>query len=82
MSELQSISHNYLWMRCKPCEDQPMTAVAHLIKLKGKTSKVADIVNKAVCTKCGYTELPEFRIIYRGASDTAMLGAVGKVRAD
>ena len=45
-------------------------------------TKVADIVNKAVCTKCGCKEVPEFRIIYRGASDAAMLGAVGKVRAD
>ena len=59
-----------------------MTAVAYLIKLKGKTTKVADIVSKAVCTKCGCKEVPEFRIIYWCASDAAMLGAVGKVRAD
>ena len=59
-----------------------MTDVADLIKLKGKTTKVADIVGKAVCTKCGCKEVPEFRIIYWGASDAAMLGAVGKVRAD
>ena len=82
MSELQSISHNHLWMRCKLREHQPMTAVADLTKLKGKTTKVADIVSKAVCTKCGCKEVPEFRIIYWGASDAAMLGAVGKVRAD
>ena len=69
-------------MLFKLCEHQPMTAVAYLIKLKGKTTKVADIVSKAVCTKCGCKEVPEFRIIYRGASDAAMLGAVGKVRAD
>ncbi len=82
MSELQSISHNHIWMRCRLCSHQSMTSVADLIKYKGKTTKVAEIVNKAVCSKCGCSEVPEYRIIYRGASESAMLGAVGKVEAD
>jgi len=53
VSELQSISHSHIWMRYKLCEHQSMTSVIDLIRLKGKTTKVAEIVNKAVCSKFG-----------------------------
>ena len=82
MSELQSISHNHIWMRCKLCKHHSMTSVADLIRLKGKTTKVAEIINKAICSKCGCSEVPEYRIIYRGASEAAMLGAVGRDGTD
>lgn len=80
MSELQSISH--IWMRCKLCIHQSMTSVTNSIRLKGKTTKVAEILNKTVCSKCGCSEVPEYRIIYLDASESAMLSAVREVRAD
>ena len=87
MSELQSISHNHIWMRCSVIIGMLRCSVircsvADLMRLKGKTTKVAEIINKAICSKCGCSEVPEYRIIYRGASEAAMLGAVGRDGTD
>ena len=57
-----------------------MTSVADF-NIK-ENHKVTEIINKAICSKCGCSEVPEYRIIYRGASESAMLGAVGKDGAD
>ena len=59
-----------------------MTSVTDLIRLKGKTIKVTQIINKAICSKCRCSEVPEYVIIYRGASEAAMLGALGRDGAD
>ena len=73
MTQLQHITMNHLSFEC-PCGHSPLVPVKEMIQRYGGETTVEDVRAKARCSLCGQ-RLFEFRIVYRGASFDALLGA-------
>ena len=78
---LATIRSHHLYLECA-CGRGAEVSVADAIGLLGHSANVGDVVDKARCAACGAKSVRQVRIVYKGASDTAMAGAVGKVDDD
>ena len=74
MTQLQHISANHLSFECKSCGHSPLVPVQDMIKLDGAETTVDHVRAKARCSSCGQKTF-EFRIVYRGGSYDALIGA-------
>ena len=73
MTQLKHISANHLSFEC-PCGHSPLISVQDMIKLYGGETTVDAVRAKARCSLCGQKTY-EFRIVYRGGSYDALMGA-------
>ncbi len=78
---LATIRSHHLYLECA-CGRGAELSVADAIRRLGHGANVGDVVDKARCGACGAKSVSEVRIVYKGASDTAMAGAAGKVDHD
>jgi hypothetical protein len=78
---LATIRSHHLYLECA-CGRGAEVSVADAIGRLGHGANVGDVVDKARCAACGAKSVKEVRIVYKGASDTAMAGAAGKVDDD
>ena len=78
---LATIQSHHLYLECA-CGRGAEVSVADAIGRLGHGANVGDVVDKARCVACGAKSVREVRIVYKGASDTAMAGAAGKVDHD
>ena len=74
MTQLQHITMNHLSFECKSCGHAPLVPVTAMIKLYGAETTVDHVRAKARCSSCGQKTF-EFRIVYRGGSYDALMGA-------
>ena len=74
MTQLQHITMNHLSFECQSCGHSPLLAVTEMIKRYGGEISVDDVRAKARCSLCGQKTF-EFRIVYRGGSYDALMGA-------
>ena len=74
MTQLQHITMNHLSFECKSCGHAPLVPVTAMIELYGAETTVDHVRAKARCSSCGQKAF-EFRIVYRGGSFDALLGA-------
>ena len=74
MTQLQHITMNHLSFECKSCGHSPLVPVTAMIERYGGDTTVDHVRAKARCSSCGQKSF-EFRIVYRGASFDALLGA-------
>lgn len=82
MTQLKHITMNDLSFECQSCGHSPLIPVQEMIKRYGGETTVDHVRAKARCSLCGQ-RLFEFRIVYRGASFDALLGAENStVRGD
>ncbi|MDC3368110.1 hypothetical protein OAV83_00625 [bacterium] len=82
MTQLKHITMNDLSFECQSCGHSPLIPVTEMIKRYGGETTVDHVRAKARCSLCGL-RLFEFRIVYRGASFDALLGAENStVRGD
>lgn len=82
MTQLKHITMNDLSFECQSCGHSPLIPVQEMIKRYGGETTVDHVRSKARCSLCGQ-RLFEFRIVYRGASFDALLGAENStVRGD
>ena len=73
MTQLQHITMNHLSFEC-PCGHSPLIPVQEMIKRYGGETTVDAVRAKARCSLCGQKTF-EFRIVYRGGSYDALMGA-------
>lgn len=78
---LATIRSHHLYLECA-CGRGAEVSVADAIGRLGHSANIDDVVDKARCVACGAKSVREVRIVYKGASDTAMAGAAGKVEHD
>ena len=74
MTQLQHITMNYLSFECKSCGYAPLVPVTAMIKRYSGETTVNHVRAKARCSLCGQKTF-EFRIVYRGGSYDALMGA-------
>ena len=74
MTQLQHISMNHLSFECKSCGHAPLVPVTAMIERYGGETTVDYVRAKARCSSCGQKSF-EFRIVYRGGSYDALIGA-------
>jgi hypothetical protein len=75
---LATIRSHHLYLECT-CGRGAEVSVADAIGRLGHSANASDVVEKARCAACGKKSVKEVRIVYKGASDTAMAGAAGTV---
>jgi redox-regulated HSP33 family molecular chaperone len=73
MTQLQHITMNHLNFEC-PCGHCPLIPVTEMIKRNGSETSIDAVRAKARCSFCGQKTF-EFRIVYRGGSYDALMGA-------
>ena len=73
MTQLQHIAAKHLSFEC-PCGHSPLIPVQEMIKRYGDETTVDAVRAKARCSSCGQKTF-EFRIVYRGGSYDALIGA-------
>ena len=73
MTQLQHITMNHLSFECS-CGHSPLIPVQDMIRLYGAETTVDAVRAKARCSLCGQKTY-EFRIVYRGGSYDALMGA-------
>lgn len=78
---LATIRSHHLYLECA-CGRGAEVSVLGAIGCLGQSANVGDVVDKARCTACGAKSVAEVRIIYKGASDSAMGGAAERVDDD
>lgn len=78
---LATIRSHHLYLECA-CGRGAEVSVADAIGRLGHGANVGDVVGKARCAACGAKSVREVRIVYKGASDTAMAGAAERVDDD
>jgi transcription elongation factor Elf1 len=74
MTQLQHITMNHLSFECKSCGHAPLVPVTAMIERYGGETTVNHVRAKARCSSCGQKTF-EFRIVYRGGSYDALMGA-------
>ena len=74
MTQLQHITMNHLSFECQSCGHSPLIPVQDMIGLYGGETTVDHVRAKARCSSCGQKTF-EFRIVYRGGSYDALMGA-------
>jgi Zn finger protein HypA/HybF involved in hydrogenase expression len=74
MTQLQHITMNHLSFECKSCGHSPLIPVQEMIERHGAETTVDAVRAKARCSSCGQKTF-EFRIVYRGGSYDALMGA-------
>ena len=65
---------NHLSFECKSCGHAPLVPVTAMIERYGGETTVDHVRAKARCSSCGQKTF-EFRIVYRGGSYDALIGA-------
>lgn len=78
---LATIRSHHLYLECA-CGRGAEVSVADAIGRLGYSANVGDVCDKARCAACGAKSVSEVRIVYKGASDTAMAGAAESVDDD
>ena len=78
MTQLQHITMNHLSFECS-CGHSPLIAVQDMVRLYGGETTVDHVRAKARCSSCGQKTF-EFRIVYRGGSYDALMGAANTER--
>ena len=73
MPQLQHITMNHLSFEC-PCGHASLIPVKEMIERYGAETTVDAVRAKARCSLCGQKTY-EFRIVYRGGSYDALMGA-------
>lgn len=73
MIQLQHNTMNHLSFEC-PYGHSPLIPVQDMIRLYGGETTVDHVRAKARCSLCGQKAF-EFRIVYRGGSYDALIGA-------
>ena len=73
MTQLQHITMNHLSFECH-CGHSPLISVQDMIKRYGGETSIDALIAKARCSSCGQKTF-EFRIVYRGGSYDALMGA-------
>ena len=74
MTQLKHITMNHLSFECKACGHSPLIPVQDMINQYGGKTTVDAVRAKARCSSCGQKTF-EFRIVYRGGSYDALMGA-------
>ena len=74
MTQLKHITMNDLSFECQSCGHSPLIPVQEMIKLYGGDTTVDHVRVKARCSSCGQKTF-QFRIVYRGGSYDALIGA-------
>ena len=74
MTQLQHITMNHLSFECKSCGHAPLVPVTAMIERYGGDTTVDAVRAKARCSSCRMKTF-EFRIVYRGGSYDALIGA-------
>ena len=74
MTQLQHITMNHLSFECKSGGHAPLVPVTAMIERYGGDTTVDAVRAKARCSSCGQKTF-EFRIVYRGGSYDALIGA-------
>jgi hypothetical protein len=75
---LATIRSHPLYLECT-CGRGAEVAVADAIGRLGHSANVGDVVDKARCAGCGAKSVKEVRIVYKGASESAMRSAGGGI---
>ena len=73
MTQLKHITMNHLSFECS-CGHSPLIPVTAMIERHGAETTVDAVRAKARCSLCGQKTY-EFRIVYRGGSYDALMGA-------
>ena len=74
MTQLQHIPAKHLSFECQSCRHSPLIPVMEMIKRYGGETSIDAVRAKARCSLCGQKTF-EFRIVYRGGSYDALMGA-------
>ena len=74
MTQLKHIAMNHLSFECKSCGHSSLVSVQDMIERHSADTTVDHVRAKARCSSCGQRTF-KFRIVYRGASFDALLGA-------
>ena len=74
MTQLKHITMNHLSFECQSCGHSPLIPVKEMIERHGAETTVDAVRAKARCSLCGQKTF-DFRIVYRGGSYDALMGA-------
>lgn len=75
---LATIRSHHLYLGCA-CGRGAEVSVADAIQRLGHSANVGDVVDKARFAACGARSVRDVRIVFKGASTSAMAGAAGKI---
>ena len=70
---LATIRQHHLFLECT-CGHGALVSASEAIQLLGHGACISDVIERARCLSCGGKSVKDMRIIYKGASTTALLG--------